>query len=54
MHPNRITASNVWPILLHGFILTFGGASAVEGLQSRGLLRLVYYTLTSGFGPESP
>ena len=38
-HQNRISGSKV--ILLKGWILPIGGASAVEGLQSTGLPRLV-------------
>ena len=41
-HPNRITGSRVMAILLTGWILPYnGGASAVEGLRSKGLPRLV-------------
>ena len=40
-HPNRITGSTVTAILLNGWILPIGGSSAVEGLRSRGLPRLV-------------
>ena len=36
-HLNPITGSRVTPILLNGWILPIGGASAVEGLQSTGL-----------------
>ena len=32
-HPNRITGSKVTAILLNGWILPIGGASAVEGLR---------------------
>ena len=31
-HPNRITGSKVTAILVNGWILPIGGASAVEGL----------------------
>ena len=41
-HENCITSSRVTEILLNGWILPFGGASAVEGLQSTELPRLVY------------
>ena len=41
-HPNCITGSTVTAILLNGWILPIGGASAVEGLQSTCLPRLVY------------
>ena len=41
-HQNRITGSKVTAILLKGWILPIGGASAVEGLQSTGLPRLVH------------
>ena len=40
-HPNRITGSEVTAILLNRWILPIGGASAVEGLRSTGLPRLV-------------
>ena len=40
-HPNRITGSRVTAILLNGWILPTCGASAVEGLRSTGLPRLV-------------
>ena len=35
-HLNRITGSRVTAILLNGWILPIGGASAVEGLLSTG------------------
>ena len=35
-HPNLITGSRVTAILLNGWILHIGGASAVEGLLSTG------------------
>ena len=35
-HPNRITGSRVTAILLNGWMLPIGGASAVEGLLSTG------------------
>ena len=41
-HQNCITGSRVTAILLNGWILPVGGASAVEGLRSTGLPRLVY------------
>ena len=41
-HQNRFTGSKVTAILLKGWILPIGGASAVEGLQSTGLPRLVF------------
>ena len=41
-HPNCITGSRVTAIFLNGWILPISGASAVEGLQSTGLPRLVY------------
>ena len=41
-HPNRITDSRVTAIFLYGWILPIRGASAVEGLRSMGLPRLVY------------
>ena len=41
-HQNRITGSKVTAILLKVWILPIGGASAVEGLRSTGLPRLVY------------
>ena len=40
-HPNRITGSRVTAILLNGWILPKGGASAREGLRSMKLPRLV-------------
>ena len=40
-HPNCITGSRVTPILLNGWILPIGRASAVEGLRSTGLPHLV-------------
>ena len=40
-HQNRITGSKVRAILLKGWILPIGGASAVEGLRLMGLPRLV-------------
>ena len=42
-----ITGSRVTVILLNGWILPVGGASAVEGLQSLGLPRLVFETCKS-------
>ena len=44
-HPSRITGSRVTAILLNGWILPTGGASATEGLQSTGLPRLVFFSL---------
>ena len=35
-HLNRITGSRVTAILLNGWILPIGGASAIEGLLSTG------------------
>ena len=40
-HQNRISGSKVTAILLKGLILPIGGVSAVEGLRSTGLPRLV-------------
>ena len=40
-HLNRISGSKVTAILLNGWILPIGGASAVEGLRSTWLPRLV-------------
>ena len=40
-HPNCIAGSIVTVILLNGWILHVGGASAVEGLRSTGLPHLV-------------
>ena len=40
-HPNCITGSRVTAILMNGWILLIGEASAVEGLRSMGLPRLV-------------
>ena len=44
-HHNRISGSKVTVILLKGWILPIGGASAVEGLLSTGLPRLVFKDL---------
>ena len=56
MHPNRITGSRVKVILLNGWIWPIGGASLVEGLQSMGLPRLVFYSwqylLSFGLGDD--
>ena len=41
-HLNRFTGSRVTAILLNGWILPIGGASAAEGLLSTGLPCLVY------------
>ena len=41
-HQNPFNGSKVTAILLNGQILPIGGASAVEGLRSTGLPRLVY------------
>ena len=41
-HQSSINGSKVTAILLKGWILPIGGASAVEGLQSTGLPRLVF------------
>ena len=41
-HQNPIIGSKVTAILLKGWILAIDGASAVEGLQSTGLPRLVF------------
>ena len=40
-HPNRNTGTEVTAILLNRWILPIGGASAVEGLRSTELPRLV-------------
>ena len=40
-HQNPFSGSKVMAILLKGWILPIGGASAVEGLRSTGLPRLV-------------
>ena len=42
-HQNRITGSKVTAILPKGWILPIGGASAVEGLRSTVLPRLVFF-----------
>ena len=44
---NPINGSKVTVILMKGWILHIGGPSAVEGLQSTGLSRLVFF-LQSG------
>ena len=41
-HQNLINGSKVTAILLKGWISPVGGASAVEGLRSTGLPRLVF------------
>ena len=41
-HQHPINGSKVMAILLKGWILPVGGASAVEGLRSTGLPRLVF------------
>ena len=41
-HQNPINGSTVTAILLKGWILPMGGASAMEGLRSMGLSRLVF------------
>ena len=46
-HQNLIHGSKVVAILLKGWILPVGGASAVEGLRSTGLPRLVTMWLDS-------
>ena len=45
-HQHCTTGSRITAILLNGWTLPIGGASAVDGLRSTGLLRLVYW-LTS-------
>ena len=42
-HQNPINGSKVTAILLKGWILPIGGASAVEGLRSTWLPRLVFF-----------
>ena len=44
-HPNCITGSKVTAVLLNRWILPIGGSSAVEGLQSTGIPRLVIKVL---------
>ena len=46
VHQNPINGSKVTAILLKGWILPIGGASAVEGLRSTGLSRLVCLGMT--------
>ena len=41
-HEKNINGTKVTAILLKGCILPVGGASAVEGLRSTGLTRLVF------------
>ena len=55
-HQNPINGSKVRAILLKGWILLISGASAVEGLQSTGLPRLVFYIarLVSAIGFKLP
>ena len=43
-HQNSINESTVTAILLKGLILPIGGVSAVEGLRSTGLTRIVLKT----------
>ena len=57
-HQNPINGPKVTAILLKGWILPIGGASAVEGLRSTGLPRLVFYIVwhmpcTSAIGDGS-
>ena len=49
-HPNPINGSKLTAILLKGWILPLGGDSAVEGLRSTGLPRLVYKLKSVPFG----
>ena len=44
-HQNPINGSKVTAVLLKGWILPFGGASAVKGLQSMWLPRLVFFLI---------
>ena len=46
-HQNPINVLKVTAILLKGWILPVGGASAVEGLRSTGLPRLVFQDFKS-------
>ena len=46
-HQNCITGSRVTAILLNWWILPLGGASAVDGLRSAGLPRLVLIVILS-------
>ena len=48
-HPNCIAVSRVTVILMNGGFL-YGGASAMEGLQSTGLTLLVLCTIRSEEG----
>ena len=48
-HLNRITGSRITAILLNWWILPIGEASAVEGLRSAGLPRLVLTTEVVNF-----
>ena len=48
-HQNRINGSKVTAILLKGWILPIGGASAVESLRSTGLPRLVLHNYKNLF-----
>ena len=51
-HQNRISGSKVTAILLKERILPIGGASAVEGLRSTGLPRLVYIGFAQRYVPK--
>ena len=43
--PNCITGSKVRAILLNGLVLPIGGISAVKGLESTGLSRIVFFLM---------
>ena len=45
-HQNPTNGSKVTAILLKGWILPIGGASALDGMQSTGLARLVWLIAT--------
>ena len=46
-HQNPIIGSKVTAVLLKGWVLPIGGASAVEGLRSTGLPRLVLMSMSN-------
>ena len=50
-HQSPISGSKVTAILLRGWILSIGGAPAVEGLRSTGLPRLVLIVFSKIYRP---
>ena len=51
-HPYYITGSKFTMILLKGWNLPIGGASAVEGLRATGLPLLFFYSLQLELSPK--